>query len=311
MPNLRNRTTRIAIPTFVFVAFGLFGWQAFAQQYPPQYPPQQYPQQQYPQAPPPYYGQPPGYTPEQLDSLVSRVALYSDPLLAQVLAASTFPDQIPAAASWAMAHSYLTGDALARAIMDDRLPWDSSVMALLPVPAVLDMMARDIGWTQQLGSAVLAQRPEVMDAVQRMRRRALDYGYLRSTPEQRVIVLGPGNIQIVPAQPGYYYVPVYNPGVVFVRPARGVSIGISFGPRFFIGAAFAPWGWGSPMIDWRARTVIIDHHGWERTWVNRGAYAHPYVAPPPRVAGPRVERHEEQIHSEHRSGHDDHREHDR
>lgn len=101
--------------------------------------------------------------------MVSRIALYPDPLLAQVMTAATYPDQIPQAAGWANAHRYLTGDTLARAIMDDQLPWDPSVMALLPFPSVLDMMARDPGWTQQLGGAVLAQRPDVMDAVQRMR----------------------------------------------------------------------------------------------------------------------------------------------
>jgi hypothetical protein len=148
-----------------------------------------------------------------------------------------------------------------------------------------------------------------MDAVQRMRRRALDYGYLRSTPEQRVVVLGPGAIQILPPEPGYYYVPVYNPAVVFARPARGLSVGISFGPRLFLGAAFSPWGWGGPMIDWRAHSLIIDHHPWGRGWANRGQYVHPYAAGPRHMAGPRVERHEQRIqrerHDEHR-GRDDH-----
>src|SRR6202035_5176051 len=99
-------------------------------------------------------------TPPQLDQLVSRIALYSDPLLAQVLTASTYWSEIPEAAAWADDHSYLTGDALARAIQEDNLPWDPSVLALLPFPSVLNMMARDMGWTQALGNAVLAQRPE-------------------------------------------------------------------------------------------------------------------------------------------------------
>src|ERR1700676_4336354 len=125
-------------------------------------------------------GQPPSFAPDQLDQLVSRIALYPDALLSQILAAATFPDQIPDAARWADQHHYLTGDALANAIAGDRLPWDPSVQALLPFPSVLDMMASDMGWTSELGNAFLAQEPDVMDAVQRERHRAYDYGYLRS-----------------------------------------------------------------------------------------------------------------------------------
>ena len=77
------------------------------------------------------------YSPEQLDHMVSRVALYPDPLLAQVLAAATFPDQIPDAARWADQHHYLSGGELAQAIDGDQLPWDPSVQALLPFPSVL------------------------------------------------------------------------------------------------------------------------------------------------------------------------------
>src|SRR3981081_2075159 len=122
--------------------------------------------------------QPVPLTPPQLDQLVTRIALYPDPLLAQVLTASTYSDQIFEAATRADQHSYPKGDALAQAIQDDHLPWDASVLALLPFPSVLDMMARDHAWTEQLGNADLTQRSEVMDSVQRMRRKARDYGYL-------------------------------------------------------------------------------------------------------------------------------------
>src|ERR1035438_8236340 len=92
------------------------------------------------QAPPP---PPPAYPPPELDRLVARIALYPDPLIAQIMAAATFPEQIPEAARWADEHHYLTGDALAVAIQGDHLPWDPSVQALLPFPAVLETMASD------------------------------------------------------------------------------------------------------------------------------------------------------------------------
>ena len=165
------------------------------------------------QAPPP---PPPSYPPPELDRLVSRVALYPDPLLSQIFAAATFPDQVPDAAGWADQHHYLTGDALARAISDDHLPWDPSVQSLLPFPSVLDMMASDMAWTSEVGNAFLAQQPDVMDAVQRERRRAYDYGYLRTNP-QVVVNYGP-YISIVPANPAFIVVPYYDPLIVFAPP---------------------------------------------------------------------------------------------
>ena len=123
---------------------------------------------------------PPSFAPGQLDQLVQRVALYPDSLLAQTLAGATYADQIPDAARWADQHHYLTGQALANAITGDQLPFDPSVQALLPFPAVLDMMAADINWTHQIGDAFLAQQLDVMDAVQRDRRKARDFGYLRT-----------------------------------------------------------------------------------------------------------------------------------
>jgi Protein of unknown function (DUF3300) len=274
-------------------------------QYPPpqgQYPAQQYPQQPYPQT---QYAQPPLLGPQQLDQLVSRIALYPDDLLAQVLTASTYWNEIPDAATWAMQHQYLHGDQLARAISDDRLPFDPSVMALIPFPTILDQMARDPGWTQQLGSAVLAQRPDVMDAVQRMRQQAYDYGYLRSNQYEQVVVAGPGNIEIIPAAPGYVYVPAYDPYVVYTRPRPGSFLGgaIRFGPGIVIGANFAPWGWGHAGFGWHEHTILIDNRPWARTWANRSAYVHPYVAPRPYVPGPRIEHHD--FHARDRGDHHD------
>ena len=115
----------------------------------------------------PMVAQPVPLAPSQPDQLVARIALYPDPLLAQVLTASTRWNEIQEAAQWAGNHSHLTGDALAVAIREDNLQWDPSVIALLPFPSVLDMMSRDPGWTEQLGDAVLTQRPEVMELIRK------------------------------------------------------------------------------------------------------------------------------------------------
>jgi hypothetical protein len=234
---------------------------------------------------------PPMYPPDELERLVSRIALYPDPLLAQVLAAATFPGEIPDAARWADQHHYLTGDSLARTIAEDRLPWEPSVQALLPFPSVLDMMARDAGWTNAIGNAFLSQREDVMEAVQRMRRRARDYGYLR-TGGQVVVSSGP-YIEILPANPAYVVVPYYDPMVVYARPRPGFFVGgaVNFGFGVSIGPAFRPWGWGGNRVVWNSHTVIINNNNWNRTWVNRTTYVHPYEVQ--RYAGPRVEeRHE-------------------
>jgi hypothetical protein len=219
---------------------------------------------------------PPSYSPQQLDAVVARIALYPDPLLAQVLTASTFGEQIPDAAKWADEHHYLTGQELATAIQQDQVPWDPSVQALLPFPSVLDMMASDMAWTNDLGNAVLAQRDAVMDAVQRQRAVSVRYGYLRTNP-QVVVTTGP-YITIVPANPEFVVVPAYNPAVVFVAPRPGFFIGgaITFGFGVTIGAWFHPWGWGAVRFGWGEHAIFINNVRWARTWVNRGTYVHPY-----------------------------------
>jgi hypothetical protein len=241
----------------------------------------------------PVAAQPVPLAPPQLDQLVARIALYPDPLLAQVLTASTRWNEIQEAAQWADQHSYLAGDTLAAAIREDNLPWDPSVLALVPFPSVLDMMARDPAWTEQLGNAVLTQRPEVMDAVQRMRRKAKDYGYLQPNGYMNVVADN-GYIEIVPVNPGVYYVPYYDPLVVFTRPAHGLVIGgaIHFGPGITIGAGFAPWGWTRPAFLWPSHSIMIDRIPWDRRWENRAVYVHPYEHHWARVVGPRVEHHE-------------------
>lgn len=220
---------------------------------------------------------PPSYPPADLDRIVQRVALYPDPLLAQVLSASTFADEIPDAAKWADQHHYLNGPALANAITEDQLPWDPSVQALLPFPSVLATMAADINWTTQLGNAVLAQRQDVMAAVQRERAAAMDYGYLRSGARVVVARSGP-YITILPVDPAFMYVPYYDPAVVFIAPRPGFAVGaaINFGFGFNIGVAFQPWGWGAVRLDWASHGWFIHGAVWGRNWANRAVYVHNY-----------------------------------
>jgi hypothetical protein len=230
--------------------------------------------------------------PQQLDQLVQRIALYPDPLLAQVLTASTFWYQIADAAAWANQHAYLHGDALAQAIQADNLPWDPSVLALLPFPSVLDTMARDPQWTGNLGNAVLNQRPDVMDAVQRERRIARNYGYLGPNPYYDVVDDG-GYLEIYPLNPAYYYVPVYDPAVVFFAPRPGFAVvgAIRFAPAIVIGPSFGVFGWFGAGFGWGSHAILIDHRPWVRTFANRGVYVHPYGRPIARPTGPRIESH--------------------
>jgi hypothetical protein len=268
----------IAASFALFLAAALFAAASFAQAPLPEAPP--------PQAPP-------NYPPQELQRLLSPIALYPDPLLAQILTASTFSNDIPAAAQWADQHHYLTGDALAQAITADQLPWDPSVQALLPFPSVLDMMASDMGWTQELGDAVLAQYPDVMDAVQRLRREAADFGYLRSNGS---ILVGMGPyITIMPVNPAFIVVPYYSPAVVFAAPRPGfaVGLGIRFGFGVSLGFAFRPWGWGLTRFNWGSHALIVNNVPWGRTWANRATYVHPYSVRRFAPSAPRPpERHE-------------------
>jgi hypothetical protein len=210
--------------------------------------------------------------------MVARIALYPDPLVAQILAAATYYGDIPAAAQWADQHHYLTGQALAAAIAADQLPWDPSVQALLPFPSVLDMMNSDMNWTTQLGNAFLAEQQGVMDAVQRQRAVAQRYGYLRSNGQ--IVVSGGPYITIMPVDPGFVVVPYYDPAIVFFAPGPGFVVGgaIRFGFGVTIGGFFGPWGWGGGGIrfDWGAHAVFLNNARWGRNWGNRATYVHPY-----------------------------------
>lgn len=230
--------------------------------------------------------------PQELERIVSPIALYPDPLLGQILTAATFSPEIPAAARWSDQHHYLAPGQLPAAIAEDGLPYQPSVQALLPFPQVLGMMASDMPWTEELGGAFLNNPGQVMDAVQRMRHRAYDFGYLRSNAQ--VVVRSGPYIEIAPVDPGFIVVPYYNPGVVFIAPRPGfaVATAVSFGFGVRIGAAFAPWGWGATRFAWGDRVLFVNNTPWRRTWTNRTVYVHPFAAVPRRAVARPAEQHE-------------------
>src|SRR6266496_5726894 len=158
---------------------------------------------------------------DQLNSLVAPIALYSDPLLAQTLAASTYPLEVIQLQQWMEKNSNLKGQALADAVAKQR--WDPSIQGLVAYPDVVTRMADNIQWTTDLGNAFLAQESDVMDAVQAMRAKAQSKGTLKTTAQQTVQTqtAGAGKQVIVvqQANPDVVYVPSYNPAVVYGAPA--------------------------------------------------------------------------------------------
>src|SRR4029077_18077382 len=151
-------------------------------------------------------------TPEEMQQLVAPIALYPDSLVAQILAASTFPEQVVEADRWVQAHPDLKGDDLAQAV--DQQPWDPSVKALAAFPSVLGNMDKNLSWTSSLGDAYYNQQQDVMDAVQAMRQRAQQAGNLKTTPQQTVTTQG-STVIIQPADPTVVYVPAYDPWAVY------------------------------------------------------------------------------------------------
>jgi hypothetical protein len=231
--------------------------------------------------------------PAELDQLVAPIALYPDALLSEVLIASTYPLEVVQADRWAKSNNSLKGEALTAALA--KQGWDDSVKALAQVPNVLTIMADQLEWTQKLGDAVLAQQPELMDAIQRLRGRAQANGKLQSTKEQTVTVEsaapaqgGGGQAQegqapaqyivIEPTSPTEMYVPYYDPAVVYgawpypdyspyyFPPPPGyyaggaIAAGIAFGSAVAIGHAI--WGncdWGRRNINVANRNVNINN----------------------------------------------------
>src|SRR5499433_2307602 len=158
-------------------------------------------------------------TPDHLDSLVAPIALYPDPMLAQVLAASTYPLEIIQLQQWLTKNPKLKDKELADAVAKQQ--WDPSVQALAGLPEVVKRLADDIQWTTDLGNAFLAQQSDVMDAVQRMRKKAQDKGNLKTTEQQKVeikVIENKSVIVIQQANPQVVYVPSYDPVVVYGAP---------------------------------------------------------------------------------------------
>jgi hypothetical protein len=196
---------------------------------------------------------------EQLDSLVAPIALYPDPLLAQTLAASTYPLELIQLEQWLEKNKSLKDKALADAV--EKQPWDPSVQALAALPDVVKRLADDIQWTTDLGNAFLAQQSDVMEAVQRMRKKAQEKGNLQSSEQQKVetkVIEGSSVILIEQANPQVIYVPSYNPVYVYGAPLYpyppiyyppagyyAAGMAISFGIGIAMGAFWGGgWGWG-------------------------------------------------------------------
>jgi hypothetical protein len=198
---------------------------------------------------------------DQLDSLVAPIALYPDPMLAQVLAASTYPLEIIQLQQWLEKNPTLKDKALADAVM--KQPWDPSVQAMAGLPDVVKRLANDIQWTADLGNAFLAQQSDVMDAVQRMRKKAKDKGTLKSSEQVKVetqVVEKKEIVVIQQANPQVVYVPTYNPVVVWGPPVYpyypyppiyypppgyyAAGVAIAWGAGFAMGAFWGGGGWG-------------------------------------------------------------------
>jgi len=224
-------------------------------------------------------------TPEQLQQLVAPIALYPDSLVAQILAASTFPEQVVEADRWVQAHPELKGEALGQAV--DQQPWDPSVKALAAFPSVLGNMDKNLTWTSSLGDAYYNQQQDVMDAVQVMRQRAQEAGNLKSTPQQTVSTQD-STVVIQPADPNVVYVPAYNPWIVYggpIGPWPGwypypgiwyggpyLSFGLGFGVGFYGGFG---WGWNNWGFNWHNHYAIYNHNRYysrSATFYNRNNY---------------------------------------
>ena len=225
-------------------------------------------------------------TPEQLQQLVAPIALYPDSLVAQIMAASTFPEQIVEADRWVQSHPELKDEALAQAV--DQESWDTSIKALTAFPSVLGNMDKNLSWTSSLGDAYYNQEQEVMDAIQAMRRRAQEAGSLNSSPQQTVTTED-SDIEIEPVNPEVVYVPAYDPWIAYGGPiaawpgwypypgiwydGAAPLFGAGFGIGFYGGYG---WGWHHWGYDWHHHYAAFDHERYSspsRTFYNRDRFS--------------------------------------
>lgn len=217
----------------------------------------------------------------QLDQLMAPIALYPDALLSQVLMASTYPEDVAAAAAWSKSNPTFSGDAATKAVAGQ--PWDPSVQSLAAFPSVLDMMGRQPQWVQSIGDAFLDQPNDVMDSVQRLRLQAQKAGSLKTTEQQKVVTQTTGGttvVQIVPANPQIVYVPAYNPTVVYGAwpypayppayypppPGSVFATALVAGIGFGLGVAAVNSLWGG--VNWNNNNVNINVNRYNNINVN-------------------------------------------
>jgi len=239
----------------------------------------------------------PAYTQPDLDRMLAPIALYPDPLLSQILMASTYPIEVVEAARWSRANSGLQADAAVRAVEDK--DWDPSVKSLVAFPEVLARMDENLEWTRQLGDAFLVQEPQVMETVQQLRLRARAAGTLAT--DGRIRVVEEGRMIIVrPVDPRVIYVPYYDPrfaygtwwwpayppvvwapwpgyAVRYPPPRPGVAVGFFWGPAVRVSVGFF---FGA--IDWprrEVRVVSVNNYYYQRSIVRRDAHVHEHVTP--------------------------------
>jgi hypothetical protein len=269
--DMKRRSYAPILFALILLGSGTLVWAQ--EETPPLPPPEQQPQMQ--------QAAQQAWSPQQLNNLVTPIALYPDPLLGQLLVASTYPLDVVEANQWLQRNKNLGG----RELMDaaKQQSWDPSVQALVAVPDALAMLNQDIRWTTDLGNAFLAQQADVMNAVQQMRARAQTNGSLSSTPQQTVTTEDQGGqraIVIQPANPQIIYVPYYDPLYVWGPPVYGFypplfysGLGFGFGRGFNLSFYFDDWGgwdgwgWGP---SWFGRLVFVNNSFFPRYGFYRG-----------------------------------------
>jgi hypothetical protein len=232
-----------------------------------------------------YSGQGVPMSADELQQLVAPIALYPDALVAQILGAATFPDQVAVADNWLQQNNGLAGNTLMQRV--DQQPWDPSVKALTQFPSVLDNMAKNLSWTSALGEAYHTQTSDVMSAVQLLRAKAQAAGNLKSGSQITVVQQSPQVIVIQPANPQVVYVPQYNPTVVYGTPVQtpGYSTGtlvatgiLAFGAGIAVGAMMnnssscCGWGYNNWNCNWHGGTVVYNQNNFYGNSAWHGGY---------------------------------------